>query len=87
MVEVVKVSEVGVEALLVHDETIADPGHAFNLAQMAHPEFPVPMGVFRQVQEPSWDQRLHEQIAQVKQKSGEGDLERLLNSGDTWDIV
>jgi 2-oxoglutarate ferredoxin oxidoreductase subunit beta len=33
---------------------------------------------------PTLDQRIHEQIAAARQKLGEGDLEKLLNSGDTW---
>ena len=41
--------------LLVHDETRDDPTIAFMLSRMDYPEYPVPVGVFRAVQRPTYD--------------------------------
>jgi len=86
--QVVRVGEAGVtEAdLLVHDERQAHAVLAGLLAQLPAPQFPVPLGVFRAVREPTYDEmnsRMHEQACTSK---GRGDLGRLLNGGDTWTI-
>jgi 2-oxoglutarate ferredoxin oxidoreductase subunit beta len=70
--------------LLFHDEKAAEPSLAFLLARMRHPEFPEPMGVFRDVQAPIYDQRVTEQVEAEVSKKGEGDFDALFNSGDTW---
>jgi 2-oxoglutarate ferredoxin oxidoreductase subunit beta len=70
--------------LLFHDERSAEPSLAFLLSRMRHPEFPEPMGVFRDVQAPIYDQRVKEQIEAEIKKKGEGDFDTLFNSGDTW---
>ena len=48
--------------LLFHDEKAAEPSLAFLLSRMRHPEFPEPMGIFREVDAPIYDQRVTEQI-------------------------
>lgn len=70
--------------LLFHDEKAPDPALAFLLARMRHPEFPEPMGVFRAVQKPIYDQCIADQIETAVKRQGEGDLDALFNSGDTW---
>jgi 2-oxoglutarate ferredoxin oxidoreductase subunit beta len=45
-----------------------------------------PMGVFRAVERPVYDELMAEQIASARSK-GEGDLATLLSSGDTWSIT
>jgi 2-oxoglutarate/2-oxoacid ferredoxin oxidoreductase subunit beta len=84
--KVVTIGENGVTAddLLVHDETDSDPTLAYLLTQMEYPEFPVPMGVFRCVEKPSFEDLVIGQIEQAVKRSGPGDLEKLLNSGETW---
>lgn len=70
--------------LLFHDEHAEDPSLAFLLARMRHPQFPEPMGVLRSVQRPVYDEAVRHQVAAAKEQLGEGDLEALFNSGDTW---
>jgi len=72
--------------LLVHDERSADPTLAYLLSRMHFPEFPEPVGVFRAVEEPTYDELVMQQIAQVTQRLGPGDLDKLFNSGDTWTV-
>ncbi|MEA2672810.1 MAG: 2-oxoglutarate/2-oxoacid ferredoxin oxidoreductase subunit beta [Chloroflexota bacterium] len=84
--EVVTIGENGItEAdILVHDET--DPLIAFMLAHIYWPEFPVPVGVIRRVSRPTHDQMLTDQLAQATATRGQGDLRKLLNSGETWTV-
>ena len=83
--EIVELDESGsTDGLLVHDEKVVDPHLAFLLSRMRHPEFPEPIGVFREVQRPSYDTAINAQVEQSIQKKGQGDLDQLYNSGDTW---
>ena len=72
--------------LLFHDEKAPEPSVAFMLSRMRYPEFPEPMGVFRSVDGPIFEDMVHDQIKSAVEKSGKGDLAKLLNSGDTWTV-
>lgn len=69
--------------LLFHDEKLQEPSLAYLLSRMKTPEFPEPIGVFRAVDRPRYEERMDAQIAEAKAKR-EGSLEALFNSGDTW---
>jgi 2-oxoglutarate/2-oxoacid ferredoxin oxidoreductase subunit beta len=86
--EVVTIGENGItEAdLIIHDEEAQDPFYCFMLSQMLPPNFPTPIGIFRKLQRPSYDELVHNQIAAAKQKAGEGTLQKLLHSGETWKV-
>src|SRR6476661_1570862 len=86
--EVVTIGQDGVtEAdLLVHDEHAADPYLALVLSRMFWPEFPVPVGVLRAMSRPTHDRLIDDQIAGAIAKSGAGDLEAVLNGGETWTV-
>src|SRR5436309_3278194 len=70
--------------LLVHDET--DPLIAYMLAHLWWPDFPVPVGIVRNLTRPTHDQMLNDQIAQATEARGSGDLEKLLSAGETWTV-
>ncbi|MGA9884005.1 MAG: 2-oxoacid:ferredoxin oxidoreductase subunit beta [Candidatus Acidiferrales bacterium] len=73
--------------LLVHDEHNADPVYSFLLAHMEKTEgFPTPIGVFRSVEAPRYEDLVNSQIRDVQAKRGAGDLEKLLRTGDTWEV-
>jgi 2-oxoglutarate ferredoxin oxidoreductase subunit beta len=57
------------------------------IAQLAEPEFPVPLGVFRSVDKPTYEGLLTEQIDSATKTLGKGDLNALLYSGDTWEVL
>jgi 2-oxoglutarate ferredoxin oxidoreductase subunit beta len=84
--EVVTLGENGVTTkdLIVHDAERENPAMAFMLGRMGPPLFPTPLGVFRKVRRPSIDEMQDEQLKAARAKKGEGDLEKLLNSGETW---
>jgi 2-oxoglutarate ferredoxin oxidoreductase subunit beta len=56
------------------------------LARMEYPDYPVPIGVFRDVEKASYEDLLAQQIEAAREKMGPGDLAKLINSGDTWVI-
>jgi 2-oxoglutarate/2-oxoacid ferredoxin oxidoreductase subunit beta len=68
--------------VIVHDEQDAALGYLLSL--MRPPKFPTPIGVFRAVERPTYEQILGDQIDSAKQRQGAGDLEQLLHRGDTW---
>jgi len=84
--EVVELAKVAPEELLVHDEKALNSSLAFRLAQMHYPEFPEPLGVFRAVDKPAYEQMLMDQIEHARQKEGAPRLERLFNAGETWKV-
>lgn len=73
--------------LLLHDPQAQSPTYAEFLARMDLPRFPVPMGIFRAVQKPTYDQLVNEQVQNAIQSQGPGDLEKLWQSGDTWEVM
>ncbi len=72
--------------LWVHDETVWDPTAAFLLSRMRAPSLPEPIGVFRAVQRPTYDEALNDQIDSAISEKGEGDLNELLRAGDIWTV-
>jgi 2-oxoglutarate ferredoxin oxidoreductase subunit beta len=86
--EVVTIGENGItEAdILVHNIDLQDPSVAFMLARMEQPDFPQPVGIFRAVERPSYDQMMSDQIETAISKSGPGSLEKLIYSGDMWTV-
>src|SRR5947208_7404683 len=85
--EVVSLGDgVSEDDLLVHDEHAEEPYLALMLSRMWWPEFPVPVGVLRDVARPTHDELLTGQIDAAVAASGEGDLARALKSGETWTV-
>jgi 2-oxoglutarate ferredoxin oxidoreductase subunit beta len=60
---------------LIHDVEVEDPSLAFLLSNMEHPELPVPVGVFRKVQGPVYNDNYAPRG---------GDLSKVLQGGEAW---
>ncbi len=73
--------------LLFHDEKAPTATLAYLLSRMQYPAMPTPIGVFRDVDAPKYDVELTRQVEAAKAKKGEGDLNALFNSGDTWTVA
>jgi 2-oxoglutarate/2-oxoacid ferredoxin oxidoreductase subunit beta len=90
-VRVVEVSEVGEEALLVHRSTIDDPSTAFALSRLSGAGVlaRTPIGIFRQVERPTYDDEARSQLetAGAAETVGREALDGLLSSGDTWSVA
>ncbi len=73
--------------ILVHDAHQEDPTLAFALSRLDSPSFAhTPIGIFRQVERPSYDELMRTQLEEAVAQQGAGDLAGLLASGDTWRI-
>jgi 2-oxoglutarate ferredoxin oxidoreductase subunit beta len=71
---------------LVWNENADNPVMAFLAAQLLPPHFPTPLGVLRAVDRPSYEDGVIHQIEDEIGRQGEGSLEKLLRSGDTWTV-
>lgn len=78
---------VPVGELAVHDESDPHGSLAFLLAQFAAPEFPLPLGVFRAVDAPAFEDMNADLVDKARQQRGPGDLASLLAGGDTWTVA
>ena len=75
------------ESLLVHDAHAANPSYAFALSRLDSSDFAhTPIGVFRQVERPSYDELMAAQLESARQRQGEGDMAALLAGPDTWQV-
>jgi 2-oxoglutarate ferredoxin oxidoreductase subunit beta len=83
---VVNVADVDESTILVHDEQSPNAALAYLLAQMDMPEFPVPLGVFRNIKRPSYDELLDAQVTTAIKDRGAGDLNKHMRAGETWTV-
>ena len=86
--KVAYVSEVNEADIVVHDEFASDPGLAGFLSQMnGNKGLPMALGIFRQIKAPSYEAEYRRQNDEAYAKSPhKGNLQSLLNSGETWTV-
>jgi 2-oxoglutarate ferredoxin oxidoreductase subunit beta len=70
--------------LLMHDQYCEDSALANLLSGFDYPDFPVPMGIFRQVENSTYEEKIEEQIKSQIEKKGVGNLEKLLRGNHAW---
>ncbi|NJC69339.1 2-oxoacid:ferredoxin oxidoreductase subunit beta [Planosporangium thailandense] len=84
-------AEVSPDEIVVHDETVAEPAYAFALSRLPESDLRhTPIGVFRDVARPVYDDLVRAQLDSAKEKvtrSADEELAALLGSGDTWTIL
>ena len=88
---VIPESEVGDgHSLVVHDPTDPDPATAFALSRLDDPTHQnMPMGIFRSVQRPTYDDGVREQVETARTAAGDLDdagLAELLHGRSTWTV-
>ncbi|MEW6751310.1 MAG: 2-oxoacid:ferredoxin oxidoreductase subunit beta [Candidatus Latescibacterota bacterium] len=72
--------------LLRHDEGHPQRSYAYMLSRMQHPEFPVPFGVFWNLDKPDHTSMLLAQEAQARRRLGTADLRALYRGNDAWEV-
>jgi 2-oxoglutarate/2-oxoacid ferredoxin oxidoreductase subunit beta len=74
--------------LVVHDAHHPRPSYAFLLSHMEQrPGFPTPIGVLRSWDDlPRYEDVIGQQVQEVIQKKGAGNLRKLLEAGDIWEV-
>jgi CBS domain-containing protein len=83
--EVVNVADVDERELLVHDESATEPTLAYFLSRMGPPDFPTPIGIFRAVDKPVYDQQLMAQV-EAARETYPADLDALYRQTETWAV-
>jgi 2-oxoglutarate ferredoxin oxidoreductase subunit beta len=84
--EVVSLSEVAQDDLLVHNERAEEPSLAYLLSRMVHPRFPECVGVFRAIERPTYEDQVCGQISETVKARGPGKLDELFRSDDLWTV-
>jgi 2-oxoglutarate ferredoxin oxidoreductase subunit beta len=89
--EVRETASVDPGEVVTHDAGVAEPAYAFALSRLPDLDLRhTPIGVFRQVERPSYDELVREQVAAARAKtnghSPQEQLSELLATGDTWTI-
>lgn len=70
--------------LVIHREGRDNASYAYMLSRMDYPVMPLPFGVLRAIDRPSYTDMLTEQVELAVKNKGPGDLNSLFNAGDTW---
>jgi 2-oxoglutarate/2-oxoacid ferredoxin oxidoreductase subunit beta len=86
--EAVEVAGADEGSLLAHNAETADPAYAFALSRLGETDFThTPIGVFRNVARPSYDEMMAAQLEEARARQGQGDLAALLAGSDTWQVT
>ena len=86
---VVEVADVGEDALVVHDAHLADPSFAFGLSRLtdAGVLHRAPIGIFRDVEAPAYDDLARNQVALAASLGNDDDaLQTMIDGADTWTV-
>ena len=82
-----------IDDLLTHDENAEEPTLAYLLSRFRHDQstgatnpFPEPVGVFRNVKKPSYEEMLSDRIQTAVSKKGPGKIEDLFKAEDVWTV-
>lgn len=86
--EVVTLGENGISEkdILVHDAHETDPTLHLMLTRMNIPDFPVALGVIRDVASSTYEEQMVQQINQAKEKSRYKNLDEFFAHGDVWEV-
>lgn len=89
--EVRRTAETEPGEIVIHDATVPEPAYAFALSRLAERDLRyTPIGVFRSVRRPSYDELVNAQLDSAKaqvSRTRDQELAALLSAGDTWTIL
>ena len=87
-VEVASVEDVGMDSVLVHDAHNPDPTTAFALSRLTDAGVlrRAPIGVFRDVERPSYDDLVREQVGLAKASDPGAALQEVIRGRNTWTV-
>ncbi len=72
--------------VLIHDTAAMSPALAALLATLEPPDFPTALGVFRDIERPTYEELLLDQNRRSVAERGDGNIESLLDAGLTWEV-
>ena len=84
--KVVTVGEDGytIDDVLTHDAHSEDTALHTMLASMRYPEYPVAVGVIRDVERPTYDSEVARQITEQQEREPNKSADDLFFGGETW---
>ncbi|MFZ0455403.1 MAG: 2-oxoacid:ferredoxin oxidoreductase subunit beta [Ignavibacteriaceae bacterium] len=88
--EVVDISngKYSINDLWIHNEFEKTNAAANILSHLNESDgFPTPVGILRQEIKSTYNDDFHEQIENIRKTKGEGDLRKILFSGNTWEVA
>ena len=86
-------ADVDAADILVHDAHSPDPTTAFAISRLTDSGYlnTSPIGIFRQVERPTYDDQAREQVTTAarrgRRRRPQARLAALIGGGDTWTIV
>ena len=85
--KVVTIGEDGVteDDIITHDSRSDNLGLQTMIAEMKGPDFPVALGVIRDVPEATYEDEVARQVEEVRSKARVHNMDELLHSGSTWE--
>ncbi len=85
---VVTIGQDGVteDDILVHDAHSKNVGIHMMLADMSYPDYPVALGIIRDVEAPTYDAEVKRQVEEVTASSKIKCVDDLLRSGSVWEV-
>ena len=95
-VKIVATADVAADDIVVHDAHSPDPTMAFAISRLTDSGYlnTSPIGIFRQVERPTYDDQAREQVATSRSGVSDDDtadqsarLAALIGGGDTWTIL
>ncbi|MGM9740480.1 MAG: hypothetical protein ACI3ZP_07745 [Candidatus Cryptobacteroides sp.] len=72
--------------ILTHNPSEDNLGLQTMLAEMKYPDFPVALGVIRDVEAPNYDAEVSRQIEDVRARAKVSSVDELLHNGSTWEV-
>ena len=86
--KVVTIGQDGIteDDILTHDAHCPDPGLQLMLSEMKGPDFPVALGILRDVEADTYDNGVNRQVDEVSARARIHCVDDLLRSGSTWEV-
>ena len=84
--EIVDAATAAPGEILTHHPEQSSPLYSQMLATLGLPAFPTPIGVIRQIQRPTYDSLIHNQVKESQAKRGTGTWRELLHGSSTWTV-
>jgi len=75
------------ENILVHKPDHPGSIYTAMLAEMEYPDFPTPIGILRQIEKPTYDSQIHEQVKEAQASdTAKATLQDIVYGPNTWTI-
>jgi len=81
--KVIDVTDTNKAEVLVFDDK--DVNLSYLLSKLEYPEFPIPLGILKKVERPTYEALYAAQVDDAIEKWGEGDLDKTLRGDDFWE--